>query len=73
MMGVYGQLDPTYHIKFWKLIFLLGKNIDQPWVVLGDYNEILHVAKKWGGRARSENQMGNFWDVLVACDLRDLG
>lgn len=42
-------------------------------MVFGDFNEILHMAKKQGGRNRSEKQMTDFREVLTSCDLRDMG
>lgn len=45
---------------------------DRPWLVLGDFNEIVDMKEKTGGRSRSEQQMATFQDVLSSCELWDL-
>lgn len=47
--------------------------MDKSWLVFRDFNEVLHVFEKWGGRARSKKQMNEFSKVLSTCELRDLG
>lgn len=44
-----------------------------PWVVAGDFNELLHADEKDGGPVRREGQMQLFRDTLLYCDLFDLG
>lgn len=44
-----------------------------PWMVFIDFNEVLKVSEKWGGRTRLESQMRAFRDCLLAYDLEDLG
>lgn len=51
----------------------LGRKVDKPWLVFGDFNKVLHNFEKWGGQARPEKLMNDFCEVLTACDLRDLG
>ena len=44
-----------------------------PWVVFGDFNEILHVDEKLGWKERDSNQMEAFRESLNVCGLFDLG
>lgn len=46
---------------------------DQPWLIFGDFNEILAQSEKWGGRNMLEQQLTEFRRVLFDCELRDLG
>ncbi|KAH1032171.1 hypothetical protein J1N35_044345 [Gossypium stocksii] len=58
----------SYHIDV-----ELGHNQMIPWLVVGDFNEIMNSFEKKGGRLRSECQMSDFHDVLDDCGLDDLG
>lgn len=44
-----------------------------PWVIIGDFNEILNNSEKIDGPLRTERQMRGFCDALGYCDLVDLG
>ena len=44
-----------------------------PWVVFGDFNEILHPNEKIGGLDREAKQMEDFRECLSRCELHDLG
>ena len=44
-----------------------------PWIVFGDFNEIVYSHEKSGGLARDGKQMANFRDSLDRCGLFDLG
>lgn len=42
-----------------------------PWVVVGDFNKLIHADVKVGGVPRHEGQMQLFQDALSYCDLFD--
>lgn len=44
-----------------------------PWVVFGDFNEILYSYEKLGGAKREVRQMEAFRECLNKCGLVDLG
>lgn len=44
-----------------------------PWVILGDFNEILSADEKEGGNPRPYQMMQAFQDCLADCDLDDMG
>ena len=44
-----------------------------PWIVFGDFNEIVYSHEKSRGLARDSKQMANFRDCLDRCGLFDLG
>lgn len=46
---------------------------NQPWVVIGDFNEVLHVHEHDGIGTRSQAQMDPFRDALDTCGLSDIG
>lgn len=45
----------------------------QPWVCLGDFNEILSLFEKFGGNGRQQGLMEAFQNTLVDCGLSDMG
>ena len=44
-----------------------------PWIVAGDFNEILSNDEKEGQRLRAQSQLDNFRQALDECALMDLG
>ena len=46
---------------------------DLPWVVIGDFNEIVSDVEKDGGVPHRSSQMFGFQEALDDCELVDLG
>jgi hypothetical protein len=44
-----------------------------PWLLLGDFNEIVALEEKFGREDRSFRQMARFREALADCSLVDLG
>lgn len=44
-----------------------------PWLVAGDFSEILYSHEKEGGNLRPIKMMEDFQNVLADCGLEDLG
>jgi hypothetical protein len=71
--GFYGE--PSWgqkHIS-WEALRTLHGQVALPWLVLGDFNEILFNYEKEGGRPRSQLAMKAFHDALNDCELEDMG
>jgi hypothetical protein len=60
-------------VEAWSLLKFLANLQPEPWVVMGDFNEVLVASKKWGGSAKSKRLMRDFQQALEDCDLADLG
>ena len=43
------------------------------WLAIGDFNEIIGLTEKEGGRTRPRRQMENFIDAINHCGFRDIG
>ncbi|KAL9690658.1 hypothetical protein QQ045_011064 [Rhodiola kirilowii] len=67
--------DPTVaKRKFsWELLRRLNTISNLPWIILGDFNEVLSDEEVVGVDPRKLWQMTNFRDVLEDCGLTDLG
>ncbi|MBA0550147.1 hypothetical protein Golob_021117 [Gossypium lobatum] len=46
---------------------------DYPWLVSGDFNEIMYSFEKMGGQLREEKRIEEFREVLIDCQLIDVG
>ena len=71
--GFYGHPNTNKRYISWHLLDSLSTQCNLPWVVLGDFNEILYSNEKLGGAMREAKQMEDFRDCLNRCGLVDLG
>ena len=71
--GFYGHLDAGMRHISWKLLESLKQQCDMPWVVFGDFNEIVKFDEKLGWLERDARQMKMFRECLSKCVLIDLG
>ncbi|XP_075665689.1 uncharacterized protein LOC142635419 [Castanea sativa] len=71
--GFYGEPVTGKRGESWRLLEHLSGCLNLPWVVMGDFNEIMFAGEKLGGNPRPEGQMHQFREVLNKCHLRDLG
>lgn len=71
--GFYGHTETSKRTDSWKLIERLSISSDLPWVLMGDFNEIMHLGEKVRGNLRPEWQMRSFGETINKCHLKDLG
>ncbi|CAM8942715.1 unnamed protein product [Rhodiola kirilowii] len=69
----YGNPITNRRIETWDLLRRLGHQNSLPWLVLGDFNEVLFGWETEGKRIRGEWQMRRFRETMVDCGLYDLG
>lgn len=73
--GFYGHPDRNLRKWSWKLLNRLHQDLSKqstPWLVGGDFNEILFQADKIGGKPRESQAMEEFAEALMRCGLKDL-
>ncbi|GMI99219.1 hypothetical protein HRI_003591200 [Hibiscus trionum] len=70
---IYGNPEAHRRHETWDLLKCLNDSPDMPWVILGDFNEILLASEKQGGLQRSQRQMDQFQNALEECELGDIG
>ena len=71
--GFYGQPEASKRGMSWQLLEALRAQCNMPWVVFGDFKEILHSGEKFGAVDREAKQMEAFGECLDRCRLADLG
>ena len=73
MTGFYRAPETSRRDELWALLKVIRDTSTVPWLVIGDFNEIVSVSEKEGGGSRPRRQMKNFTDTLNWCGLRDMG
>lgn len=71
--GFYGSPYLHERDESWNTLLRLGEDQSLPWLVSGDFNEILYSFEKKGGLTRSKSRMEEFRMVLESCRLSDIG
>jgi hypothetical protein len=71
--GIYGEPDWNQKARTWEAIRSIKQDLASPWLIMGDFNEILYNSEKKGERPRSQRQLQAFHDVLSECELNDMG
>ncbi|KAL9679594.1 hypothetical protein QQ045_017460 [Rhodiola kirilowii] len=68
----YGSPRVQGRVDSWDLLRSLKKDSNKPWVVAGDFNEIMYSWEMEGKRRRQNWQMLNFRNCLEDCELLDM-
>ncbi|MBA0577658.1 hypothetical protein Golob_024146 [Gossypium lobatum] len=71
--GSYGAPYASFWEETWNLLRRLGNEKKIPWLVCGDYNELLYSFEKVCGVPREERRMKAFRKALDDCQLGDMG
>lgn len=58
---------------FWEEMTSFAYNLNLPWVVIGDFNDIASSEEKSGGAEFSANRAQQFLERSQGCDLNDIG
>lgn len=70
--AVYGCPIPSRRDELWDHLVILRRQFSLPWMLLGDFNEIILLLEVKGGEF-SFRRAKNFADVIDACNLMDVG
>jgi len=73
MTFVYGEPRPELRYQMWNKIRHIAGHVNEPGVVMGDFNEALQQFEHFSATKRGERQMEDSWNVLQDCGLLDLG
>lgn len=72
LTGVYRHPVTAKRHEVWELIKTLKVSNTTPWLAFEDFNEILNMNEKIGGKDRSERQIEEFRNMHSDCNLKDL-
>ncbi|KAL6228116.1 hypothetical protein ACLB2K_002070 [Fragaria x ananassa] len=73
LSGIYGYARTGDRGRTWELMRRLARQSSLPWLLVGDFNEILANSEKVGGAPRRLAQMQAFRETLMDCALLDMG
>lgn len=67
--------SPVYMLRssLWEYLEALGSVMTAPWLLIGDWNQVLVPADKSGGRPVGSLMSNSLWQVVLRCALLDLG
>jgi hypothetical protein len=71
-IGLYGEPEWSPKDVTWDALHSIRGDGSIPWLVMGDFNEILFNGAE-GGRLRTQRQLQAFHDALSDCELVDMG
>ncbi|CAM8920955.1 unnamed protein product [Rhodiola kirilowii] len=69
----YGSPKVQERVGSWDLLRKLKRDSSRPWMVMGDFNEVLYSWEMRSTRDRQQWQMRNFRHCLEDCGLTDVG
>jgi hypothetical protein len=70
---VYGEPKVEDRKHMWTLLRRIKTNVQEPWMMTGDFNEAMWQKEHFSASRRNERQMSEFRETLAFCDLHDLG
>ncbi|KAF4404081.1 hypothetical protein G4B88_014537 [Cannabis sativa] len=71
LTGFYGHPEAPQRHFSWQLLRDIYHETQGPWLCVGDFNEIVSLSEKSGGRVRRSVAMEEFRKVLDECQLVD--
>lgn len=70
--AIYASPNPSLREDFWRYLIDLRQRILEPWLAVGDFNEIISPSEVSGG-AFCQNRANRMLSMLEACEFLDLG
>ncbi|CAA7017787.1 unnamed protein product [Microthlaspi erraticum] len=69
---IYGHPMPHLRHCLWKKLQRISVSRQGPWMMCGDFNEILNQSEKRGGRVRAASSFRDFNQMMTICDMTDI-
>ena len=73
LSAIYASSRRSERRILWENLKIIADHHNLPWVMLGDFNDILNTEEKWGGNSPSNSRMSEFRNCINACNMIDLG
>lgn len=71
--SIYDSTDKNLRNKMWSNLIDMHTVHKGPWLVGGDFNDVLGVNKKICGNCINSNRARLLWDCINSCNLIDIG
>ncbi|KAI5649868.1 hypothetical protein M9H77_35873 [Catharanthus roseus] len=69
---IYSSPVAKYREELWNELRQVGLRNQVPWLLVGDYNQIIHEKEKLGDNDRWRRAASSLWDFIDECGLVDL-
>jgi exonuclease III len=73
LSAVYASPNLDTRLKFWDHLANFASTHNAPWVVAGDFNDVLSRHEKFSSTPANPRRISAFHNCLDACNLLDLG
>ncbi|KAH0633697.1 hypothetical protein KY289_036658 [Solanum tuberosum] len=70
---IYASTNLTHMSLLWDNLCTLKSHYSGPWLMCGDFNQVMSQNEKWGGRPINYTRANRFSTCMNHCDLVDLG
>ncbi|KAG7532893.1 Endonuclease/exonuclease/phosphatase [Arabidopsis thaliana x Arabidopsis arenosa] len=70
---IYGHPVTTHRPELWDRLSSIGLQRKKAWCMIGDFNDIRSNSEKLGGPSRLISSFQPFQDMLMNCDMHELG
>lgn len=73
LSAIYVSLNPLTRHSLWTYLAALGFGLDVPWLLIGDFNQVICSSEKKGGRMPLQCNIQPLRMMIETCDLLDMG
>ncbi|KAI9087489.1 hypothetical protein K1719_030629 [Acacia pycnantha] len=70
---IYALSDAAHKQVLWDELQSHASSLSEPWVTMGDFNDVLLASERSGGSRPDEARLRLFNDRVRRCQLEDLG
>ncbi|GKV14797.1 hypothetical protein SLEP1_g25615 [Rubroshorea leprosula] len=73
LSGIYGRPQIATRTLLWNELSTIAENISMPWMMIGDFNDVLDQSEKFGGNRICQARVRAYLECMNNCNMIDLG
>ncbi|GLU11862.1 hypothetical protein SLE2022_285820 [Rubroshorea leprosula] len=73
LSGIYGRPQIATRALLWNELSTIAENISMPWMMIGDFNDVLDQSEKFGGNRICQARVQFYLECMNNCNMIDLG
>lgn len=73
LSAIYASPKPNFRTHMWHYLRCIGTGLNLPWLLTGDFNQVLEDRDKRGGRTVKQCRVKPLCEMLESCELMDMG
>ncbi|GKV19127.1 hypothetical protein SLEP1_g29421 [Rubroshorea leprosula] len=71
--GIYGRPQQEIRTYLWQELSSLVSHFTGPWVIAGDFNDVLSQSEKFGGGPINQKRVQAYSSCMNSCNMMDMG